>query len=162
MWITAQDYPAEALSGNLEGRVAFILTVSPQGTVTDCRIVVSSGSVLLDETTCRLVSERAHFIPARDANEKPVAGGYSGSIRWALPGNRRPPQPREELLSFVKNADGTISDCHMTIDGEEARDADLLKSVCGRYRTMSAYLDDKGKLVARRVVIGNSVRVSNQ
>ena len=72
-FIGSSDYPAAAQSSGEQGIVAFQLSVSPDGRTTDCQVTASSGSASLDETTCRLMIERARFAPARDAAGNAVA-----------------------------------------------------------------------------------------
>jgi protein TonB len=68
-----------------QGAAAFDLLIRPDGRVSDCRITRSSGSAELDAATCAKVSERASFTPAHDAKGDPVAGSFSGVIRWRIP-----------------------------------------------------------------------------
>jgi protein TonB len=82
--ISDRDYPREALQRREQGRVAFELTVAPQGQVADCRILASSGSATLDDATCRIMRERARFAPARDAEGRATADIVRDSIRWEL------------------------------------------------------------------------------
>ena len=66
----------------IEGEVRFELAISPQGQVTDCRVVRSSGSERLDHRTCQIVQTRARFEPARNSAGEKVADTYQGSLRW--------------------------------------------------------------------------------
>lgn len=80
-----RDYPRDAVRNREQGPVAFRLTVGSDGRPTDCAVRVSSGSALLDSTTCRLLMERARFQPARDGDGKAVADAIDGRIVWRLP-----------------------------------------------------------------------------
>jgi protein TonB len=84
-WVSEADYPAGALRRGQQGAAAFDLIIRPDGRVSDCRITRSSGSAELDAATCAKVSERASFTPADDAKGDPVAGSFSGVIRWRIP-----------------------------------------------------------------------------
>lgn len=84
-WITADDYRSDWIRRGLVGRASFRLDVAANGTVTGCRITSSTGHEALDQATCRLVSRRARFEPARGPNGEPVAGSYSQSVLWRLP-----------------------------------------------------------------------------
>jgi TonB family protein len=84
-WVTTNDYPAMALREEMQGVSGFMLTVSPSGLVTDCRITASSGSPQLDQATCANVIRRARFDPALDAKRKPIVGYYSNRVRWQIP-----------------------------------------------------------------------------
>jgi periplasmic protein TonB len=88
-WIAQDDYPVGAQANGQQGTVGFQVQVNTEGLVTGCTITASSGWPLLDEFTCRLISERARFTAALDARGRPTAGSYRNRIQWRLP----PPQP---------------------------------------------------------------------
>ena len=79
-WSTRNDYP-DWLTGG-EQVVAFELTIDTVGSISDCRITESSGSRLLDNTTCSLLRTRARFKAARDADGNPTQGTYTNRVRW--------------------------------------------------------------------------------
>lgn len=83
-WFSDDDYPAEARRANKGGRVAVRVEIDSAGAVTGCSVVESSGTASLDEITCRLVRERAHFIAARDKQGRPIASTYPIATRWVL------------------------------------------------------------------------------
>jgi protein TonB len=78
--IGPRDYP-RAANGH-QGIVEARLTVSAGGAVTGCRVARSSGNAVLDATTCRLIRERFHFSPARDAQGNPVPDVKGWQQRW--------------------------------------------------------------------------------
>jgi len=80
-----EDYPASARRANEEGRAEFRVIIGPDGRVSDCFIMRSSGSAALDEATCNVMYIRARYRPARDADGNPTIDADSGSIRWMLP-----------------------------------------------------------------------------
>jgi protein TonB len=80
-----EDYPVSALTGRQEGRTAFRLTIGPNGRVTGCVVLGSSGSAALDGATCRVLRGRARFVPARDEAGRPTADDYFGEYTWRLP-----------------------------------------------------------------------------
>jgi len=82
---STDDYPIDAIRHEEQGTVAFNLSINRRGKVTKCKVVSSSGSDALDETTCDILESRARFEPARDAEGQRVADEYSGRIRWELP-----------------------------------------------------------------------------
>jgi TonB family protein len=93
-YFSSDDYPAAALRARGEGEVRFRLEVDRIGRVTSCTVTSSSGSAALDSTTCSVILRRARFVPARDAEGRPVPDSVSGSIVWTLPASwRRPPRP---------------------------------------------------------------------
>lgn len=83
-YVSQEDYPASAQSRGEQGRVTFGLDIGPDGRVTACNILGSSGSSALDNATCRIMRSRARFTPARDAGGDPVADAGRGSLSWSL------------------------------------------------------------------------------
>jgi len=84
-WITTDDYPSAALRQNMQGVVVVSAMIGADGKVRSCVVTQSSGSQLLDDTTCRLYIRRAHFTPARDADGNPIASQRSDRFRWQIP-----------------------------------------------------------------------------
>lgn len=84
-YFSPDDYPADAIRKEEQGEVRFVLSVSPEGRPTNCRVMQSSGSDSLDATTCRVLQRRARLDPARNAQGEPVADEVSGTVRWVLP-----------------------------------------------------------------------------
>ena len=85
MGITDEDYPALAQRNGEEGTVAVAYDVATDGQMENCRVTQSSGSDSLDKTTCRIITRRARFKPARDAAGKPVRSQGSRRIVWQIP-----------------------------------------------------------------------------
>jgi protein TonB len=83
---TSEDYPRKALRHGWQGNVGVDLTVGTNGRVRGCRVTESSGHEVLDDATCKIVSERARFMPAQDAAGKPVESHYSTHIDWRIAG----------------------------------------------------------------------------
>lgn len=79
------DYPAVALRGQEQGPVRYRVEIGPDGRVSRCTIRSSSGSEALDATTCRIVSRRARFLPARDSDGHAVPDTRDGEVTWRLP-----------------------------------------------------------------------------
>lgn len=84
-WIGTDDYPSGALRQGIEGVVVLSAMISADGKVRSCLVTQSSGSQLLDDTTCRLYTSRARFTPARDADGNPIAAQRSDRFRWRIP-----------------------------------------------------------------------------
>jgi protein TonB len=84
-WATTEDYPSVSLRRDEHGTTKFRVKVGSDGLVKACEIVKSSGHKRLDDATCRLVTDRARFEPARDEFGDRVAGSYINSVRWVLP-----------------------------------------------------------------------------
>ena len=86
-YVTNEDYPIQALENDEQGRVEFILEISPEGRATRCHVVATSGSRLLDLRTCQIMLVRARFEPARSASGAAVADTFSSSLTWTMPGS---------------------------------------------------------------------------
>lgn len=109
--VTARDYPSEAIIAGQEGSATALVAVDAKGRVTDCKIVVSSGSPSLDVQTCRLFWTRARFKPAFDARGRPTAGTLIQRITWRLEGDRRPLEPWDETTELTFDGAGTMLAC---------------------------------------------------
>ena len=108
--VTSADYPAEAMRAGEQGTTGFRLAVGADGSVTGCDILQSSGSASLDAATCRLMTSRARFTPARDAAGKPTTDTFTSRIAWRLEqGNMVIPDVT--LVRFGLAADGKARDC---------------------------------------------------
>ncbi len=84
-WIAVSDYPRKALREGRQGTSVFLFRIGTAGTVDLCRTVVSSGTPALDEAACSAMMRRGRFVPARDAQGRPVAVHRVHRIRWQLP-----------------------------------------------------------------------------
>jgi len=78
------DYPRAALHDKLQGRVSVRFTVLVTGRITNCRITASSGSPMLDETTCRLLTERLRFRPATNGAGVPIQSELGSDYTWGI------------------------------------------------------------------------------
>jgi protein TonB len=94
--IRDRDYPRAARDAGIQGDLTTRYVIGTDGRITDCRVVKSSGSALLDDTTCRLVMDRFRYRPARDANGRKVAEVSFDDHHWRLgppPGPDGPDEP---------------------------------------------------------------------
>src|SRR3546814_8358087 len=80
-WFPADAYPPAAKASGAEGRTGFAVDIDAKGRVTSCSITESSGTALLDSTTCALVVMNGRFTPAHDAAGTEVAGVWNSSDR---------------------------------------------------------------------------------
>jgi TonB family protein len=83
-WFPADAYPPEARAKGMQGRTEFKLELDPQGRILECDISKSSGSPLLDSTTCALLVTNARFKPAIDASGRAVSGEWRSAMVWQL------------------------------------------------------------------------------
>ena len=88
-WITADDYPLEALRNNQEGTVRLAIAVDKDGKGIGCIVEVSSGASSLDEAGCTALMARASFRPARTVRGKAVAGILEAQHQLAHSSRRR-------------------------------------------------------------------------
>jgi len=84
-WITNDDYPPEAVRLEQQGVSGIAWTINEQGRVENCHVVSSSGSQVLDDTACRLMTRRGRYSPAKDQAGNPIKQTASLRFRWVLP-----------------------------------------------------------------------------
>ena len=171
-------YPPEALRNREQGMVSFEVDVRRDGRVESCRVTGSSGSRALDEATCAVMTNRARFIPARDAAGERVADRFTARINWELPPESAPPaepaRPQMNLAYYVSDADypreafhrgeegtvgfeldvsdeGRVAQCHvMTSSGSNLLDLWTCQIMLARARFQPAR-DEEGEAVPDRV-----------
>ncbi len=80
--LSDRDYPRAAGEAGVSGTVSVRFTVGVEGRVTDCWITRSSGSRLLDITTCELIERRYRFAPSRDERGRPVPADIVEDHEW--------------------------------------------------------------------------------
>lgn len=78
------DYPKAAAEAGIGGTVGVRYLVETDGRVTNCTVTRSSGSGLLDATTCRLIEQRFRYDPSRDARGRPVRSLIVENHSWDL------------------------------------------------------------------------------
>jgi protein TonB len=84
-WATPDDYPSRPLREGVQGVTGFRVTIGTNGRVTACEITNSSGNAELDAATCKLVTSRARFNPAKDGEGQLTTGYYSNRVKWQIP-----------------------------------------------------------------------------
>jgi len=84
-WATPDDYPSRPLREGVQGTTGFRVSVGTNGRVTGCEVTSSSGNAELDAATCKLVSARARFAPAKDGEGQPTTGAYANRVKWVIP-----------------------------------------------------------------------------
>jgi len=82
--IRNSDYPRAAGEEGLGGTVGVRFVVQPDGRVSRCDITRSSGSPILDDTTCRLIVERFRYDPSRDPDGRPVPATIVQHHTWVI------------------------------------------------------------------------------
>lgn len=89
------DYPKGLGVEGIQGRVSVRYLVDEMGRVADCEVTASSGSKILDDTTCRLISERFRFRPSRDGRGRPVPSYIVENHDWIVERDTEQNQPRD-------------------------------------------------------------------
>lgn len=110
-WVTNEDYPAAAIEAGEAGITSFRLDVDRNGEVSGCAVTGSSGSQLLDSTTCVLLRMRARFLPATDAKGRAVASSYNANFKWVLPDEAPIDTPAQMVTKIALAPNGTVTDC---------------------------------------------------
>lgn len=113
--LSSDDYPLEALRKGEQGTVSLRLQVGANGRVAGCTITRSSGSAILDSTTCRLLTARARFTPARDARGRPVADSLSSRIVWRIPDPLIPMESRSLVAQVGVTPAGAVT-CSISVN----------------------------------------------
>ncbi len=80
--ITSRDYPRDLREAGVGGRVGILFTVEPSGRVGRCAVTRSSGSLQLDQLTCRLIQQRFRYRPSTDRSGRPIADEVDGEHVW--------------------------------------------------------------------------------
>jgi protein TonB len=83
-WYSGNDYPRAAVVAHHTGTADISFTIGVNGRVSNCRVVASSGHEELDSATCRLLTRRARFKPAMDADNRPKTTSATMSVPWRL------------------------------------------------------------------------------
>ena len=155
-WVNVDDYPQDAQNAGIEGTVGFRLSIDRSGNVDGCAITSSSGYLMLDDLTCQLLTKRAKFTPARDANGRFLPGSYASRVRWVQPGESevmvmdRAPQQGQVVIEYLVGTDGVAHDCKV-VSGADLFDLLSVTTPCAWKMRYPPYHDAAGKLVEKRV-----------
>ncbi len=84
------EYPAVAVDRKKWGQVVARLQVDATGKVSDCAVVVTSGSQALDQVTCKAALANGQFEPALGPDGRPVAAPRVISVTYGIAINRMP------------------------------------------------------------------------
>jgi len=81
--IPNREYRRFASTGIPTGSVAISIRVNPDGSVSNCRIVRTSGSPYADLLMCQLTQEYVRFSPARDPSGRAIAEDVTWVPNWS-------------------------------------------------------------------------------
>ncbi len=155
-WVTTNDYPTAALREEITGVTRFRAVVGPDGRVSDCEVIQTSGSDILDAASCRLIVRRARFNPALDEAGNPISGYYTTNVRWMIPLDL-PPEPGVSSESYLVGPNGTLSNCRAkSPDGEENSGS----AACPTETMDGSFKDTAGKPISRRVLVKYQVTLA--
>lgn len=76
------DYPRSLMRKGVSGEVAVRFTILTNGRIDNCRVERSSGHRELDKLTCKIITKRLRFAPARDAQGTPVVSEGGNTFGW--------------------------------------------------------------------------------
>ena len=84
-WLVPDDYPSDALRNEQSAVVAFRLMIDSEGKVSDCIVANINHDEGFAKFTCGLLSQRARFNAAIDANGNPTPSYFISRAIWAVP-----------------------------------------------------------------------------
>lgn len=154
-WVSNADYPPAAWRNREEGDVRYALDVDREGSVTGCRITKSTATPTLEAETCRLLRDRARFLPKQDKESRPIVSEYNGRMRWTLREAEFGSGSFEIRLAFTIDPRGAYVNCRVIAQSGEIP-ADMLsrfeREPCPGPNGQPAR-DEEGRPVARDVVL---------
>lgn len=83
-WLGPFDYPKSMIVSGTMAIVEFRLDVADTGDVAGCKVISATLPEEASDTTCKLISQRAKFLPALDAAGKAAKSYYMGTVRWVI------------------------------------------------------------------------------
>ena len=85
-WLRHTDYPTELIRQNVSGRIDFRLMVDANGAVTNCMLQGLFSDARFKDVVCPLLTRRARFKPALDANGAAIASFYQQTVVFVTSG----------------------------------------------------------------------------
>ena len=82
---STNDYPLQAVKEGKVGTVGVLIWVEADGRVSTCEVIESSAAPILEKTTCNVLTKRAKFTPAKDAEGRAIRAPSFSRVRWELP-----------------------------------------------------------------------------
>ena len=79
-----QAYPLKMLRDEEDGLVKYRVLVNAEGKPEGCQIAQSSRPASFDDFVCFFIIRELEFEPARNSAGEPVAGIYTGSVRYVI------------------------------------------------------------------------------
>ncbi len=155
-WISNADYPHDAWRNEEAGEVFYELAVDRAGKVMGCTATEGSATARLKAETCRLLSERAQFEPARNAKGVAVASVFSSYVTWERGEPELGSGSFTLKVGFTLDERGKVENCRI-IERSGAIPAEMQRSFekepCPPARSRIPVRDPDGRPVARDVVL---------
>ena len=79
---STEDYPYEAYSEGKGGTVGVLFWIEATGRVSTCEVIESSALPVLEKATCDVLTKRAKYSPAKDAEGRAVRAPSFSRVRW--------------------------------------------------------------------------------
>jgi TonB family protein len=108
--IDDNDYPSQFYAQGIGGNVVMRWETDPTGRVRRCKIVASSGWPALDAYSCKLLTARWEYDPARDETGAKIWDSRMQHIGWRPLGSSGPKLSKPEYFDYslsVKGLPGT-------------------------------------------------------
>lgn len=81
-WLSVNAYPKSMLKEHRSGYVLYRLNVDETGGVTDCQVLQHLKPQEFETATCAMLRKNAQFLPALNADKKPVRSIFIGAVGW--------------------------------------------------------------------------------
>ena len=82
--ISSKDYPARAISQNMESNLELWLNIDATGRISSCRTISSFASPDINDMMCKLVQKRQSFVPVKNIAGVAVPSYYIETFRFVL------------------------------------------------------------------------------
>jgi TonB family protein len=105
-YIDDNDYPSQFYSQGIGGNVVMRWDTDPTGRVRRCKIVRSSGWPVLDAYTCKLLTARWEYDPARDETGAKIWDSRMQHIGWRPSGSSGPKLSKPEYFDYSLSVKG--------------------------------------------------------
>lgn len=84
-YVSAYDYPMSAIASRSQGETYALIDVEVNGQASNCRVIRSSRNEALDKATCKIVTERARYDPAKNSKGESIRAPLYLTFHWELP-----------------------------------------------------------------------------
>jgi protein TonB len=79
-----RDYAALTANRMPSGSGDVAIVIAPNGRISSCRVIRSSGDPYVDSGLCPLVASRLYFSPARDDQGRPISYSTNFHAQWSV------------------------------------------------------------------------------